>query len=63
MKSSVARRIGVFVEREPERMLSLRADLVLLARYTKALHQSGTAAGRRADRNANRGRRGFPVTG
>ncbi|MGQ9896718.1 MAG: ABC transporter substrate-binding protein [Acidobacteriota bacterium] len=31
-----ARRIGVFVEREPERLLALQADLVLLARYTKA---------------------------
>ncbi len=45
--AETARRIGVFVEREPERILSLRADLVLLARYTKAelrqaVEQTGT---------------------
>ncbi len=42
-----ARQIGVFVEREPEQILALRADLVLLARYTKAelrqaVEQTGT---------------------
>lgn len=45
--ADVARQVGVFVEREPERMLSLRADLVLLARYTRAelrqaVEQTGT---------------------
>lgn len=34
--AELARRVGAFVEREPERILALRADLVLLARYTKA---------------------------
>jgi iron complex transport system substrate-binding protein len=32
----IARRVGVFVEREPERIVALKPDLVLMARYTKA---------------------------
>ncbi|MCS7080915.1 MAG: ABC transporter substrate-binding protein [Chloracidobacterium sp.] len=45
--AELARRISVFVERDPERILALRADLVLLARYTKAelrraVEQTGT---------------------
>lgn len=45
--AETAGRVGVFVEREPERILALRADLVLLARYTKAelrqaVEQTGT---------------------
>lgn len=45
--AETARQIGVFVEREPEHILALRADLVLLARYTKAelrqaVEQTGT---------------------
>ena len=45
--ADIAQRIGVFVEREPERLLALQADLILLARYTKAelrqaVEQTGT---------------------
>ncbi|OYT70145.1 MAG: hypothetical protein CFK52_11910 [Chloracidobacterium sp. CP2_5A] len=34
--AALAKLIGVFVDREPERIVALRADLALLARYTKA---------------------------